>query len=363
MATTIPANQAMANLTNKLVTTYKSIPKPTNFLETFFPTPASAIANTRYLYWAVRREGEPVAIDVLRGTEGNRNTFSITTDKIIDPPYFREYFDITQTDLYYRMWSSDQIDASVMADYQAWVLDHVMSLTNKIKRAYELQRANILTNGTITLADGSIVDFKRKAASMVTAGTAWSNASTATPLDDIEAGCNFIRKYGMAEGGNYICIMAEDAFSEFISTTQVIDRAQKYYLKLTDLSMPMRAPNGSVYQGRYGAGSYTVDVFTYPQFYAPAGSAIDGSASVNFVPSGKVFILPENPNWITGYAAVPYLPKSGTSGFQINYPRTMRGQFVLGDYMDERASAWFMDVKSAGIPLPTAIDQMYTLTT
>lgn len=362
MASTIPANQAMANLTNQLVTTYKQIPKPTNFLEMFFPTPQAAISSTRYLYWSVRREGEPVAVDVQRGTDGNFNTFSIHTDKIIDPPYFREYFNITQTDLYYRLWSSPMIDASIMADYQAWVLDHIMSLTNKVKRKYELMRSNILNTGVITLADGSTVDFKRKNESQITASIAWSNASTAKPLDDLQSACEFIRKFGMAEGGNYIAIMAEDAYAEFITTTQVLDRAQKFYLKLTDLQPQFRAPNGSSYHGRFDAGSYTVDVFTYPQFYAPAGSALDGSASTGFIPAGKVYVIPENPNFITGYAAVPYVPKSGTSGFDIQYPQVQRGQYLIGDYIDQRSSAWFMDVKSAGIPLPTAINQIATIT-
>ena len=45
---TIPANQALGLFTQQMVTTYKQIPKPTNFLEMFFPTPQSAIASTRY---------------------------------------------------------------------------------------------------------------------------------------------------------------------------------------------------------------------------------------------------------------------------------------------------------------------------
>ncbi len=359
---TVPANQALGKFTQNLVTAYKQIPKPTNFLEMFFPTPQSAISSTRYITWAVKREGEPVAVDVLRGTEGNRNTFSISTDKIVDPPFFKEYFDMTQTDLYYRAWDTQNVSESAMSDYMSWVLDHTMSITNKIKRAVELQRANILTNGIVTLNNGDTVDFKRKSASIANASVAWSNSSTAKPLDDMAAGCEFMRKYGMATGGNFIAIMAEDAYGEFVSTTQVLDRAQKFYLKLTDLAMPFRNPNGSAYQGRYACGSYTVDVFTYPQFYAPAGSAIDGSASVQFVPAGKVFMLPENPNFITAYGAVPFLPKKGTSPLDIQIPQIQRGQFMIGDYMDERNTAWNLAVSSAPIPLPTAIDQMYTIT-
>jgi hypothetical protein len=360
---TVPANMALGNFTQQMVTTYKQIPKPSNFLEKFFPTPESAISSTRYINWAIRREGEPVAVDVLRGTEGNRNVFALTTDKIIDPPFFKERFDMTQTDLYYRAWNSQLVDASVMADYMSWVLDHTMSMTNKIKRSVELQRANILTNGQFTLSNGDTVNFFRKSASMVTAPIAWSSAATALPLNDLENACLFLRKVGMSAGGNFIAIMSEESFGYFLSTDQVLNRAQKYYLKLTDLAAPFRDADGSAYQGRYSAGSFTVDVFTYPQFYAPAGAALDGSASVSFVPANKVFVIPENPNFITAYGAVPFLPKKGTSPLDIQIPQIMRGQYLLGDYMDERNTTWDMTVSSAPVPLPTAVDQMYTLTT
>lgn len=362
MPSTIPANQALGLFTEQLATAYKQIPKPTNFLEMFFPTPQSAITNTRYINWAVKREGEPVAVDVLRGTEGNNNTFSISTTKIIDPPYFKERFDLTQTDLYYRAWDTVNVSESAMQDYMTWVLDHTMSITNKIKRAVELQRSSILNLGTFTLNNGDTVDFKRNANSFINASVAWSNASTAKPLDDLANACEFIRKYGFAEGGNYIAIMAEDAYAEFISTTQVLDRAQKFYLKLTDLEMQFRAPNGSSYHGRFDAGSYTVDVFTYPQFYAPAGSAMDGSASQPFVPAGKVFVIPPNPNFITAYGAVPFLPKRGASPLGVAMPMAVRGQFMIADYMDERNTTWELAVSSAPIPLPTAINQMATIT-
>src|ERR1035437_10179806 len=154
----IPASQARGLFTQSLTTVYKQIPPVKNFLKKFFPYKTS---NSRYIYWAVRREGEPIAIDVLRGTEGNRNTFSIETDKIVDPPYFNENFDITQTDLYYRAWNSALVDDSIMSEWMAWVAEHMKSVTNKIERAYEKQRSDVLLTGIVTLTDGTVIDFKR----------------------------------------------------------------------------------------------------------------------------------------------------------------------------------------------------------
>lgn len=355
----IPTNLAMANLTNNLVATYKQIPKPSDFLGMFFPKIESA---TRYLYYAIRREGEPVAVNVLRGTEGNRNTFSISTDKIIDPPYYREYFDLTQTDLYYRQWDSALINESVMSDYMSWAVEHLQSLHNKIKRAEEVQRAQFMTTGIVTLAQGATVDFARRAESMPAYTTAydWSlttgspAVSTVNPFVTLAAQCKFLRTTGKVGGGNFIVIMGDSAKAAFDTNTFVLERQKTFNMKLDDLKPPFREANGSAYHGRISAGDYTLDIFTYPEY-----RDVDGTPTAYLDPK-KVIVIPENPSWNQGYAAIPFLPKAGTSGMQLSLPGIQKGQYVVGDYVDQRATAWIMDIKSASIVIPKAIDMVST---
>lgn len=348
----IPANLAMANFTNNLVKVYTQIPPVKNFLGMFFPALESP---TRYLYWSVRREGEPVAVNVLRGTEGNRNTFSIHTDKVVDPPYYRESFDLTQTDLYYRTFSSDQIDASVMEGYMAWAADHLQSLHNKIKRAEELQRAQFLTDGIVTLAQGATVNFERKAASMPAYGAGYDwTIDTVNPFETIANQCKFLRTVGKAQGGNFIIIMGDEAKNAFDQNPFVLERQKTFNMKLDDLKPPFREANGSAYHGRISAGDYTLDIFTYPEYRDLSG------VSTAYLDPKKVIVIPENPVWNQGYAAVPMLPKAGTSGMGLSIPGIKKGQYVVGDYVDQRATAWIMDIKSSSIVLPTAIDMVST---
>ena len=99
----IPASQARALFTQSLVDVYKEMPKVTSFLRSFFPTKETG---SRYLSIEVQRGFEKIAVDVLRGTEGNRNNFGKSTEKIFDPAYYREFFDMTQLDLYDRLFTS-----------------------------------------------------------------------------------------------------------------------------------------------------------------------------------------------------------------------------------------------------------------
>lgn len=355
----IPSNLAFANLTNNLVAVYKQIPKPSDFLGMFFKKKESS---TRYLTWAVRREGEPVAVNVLRGTEGNRNTFSISTDKIIDAPYYREYFDLTQTDLYYRAWNSALIDKSAMDDYMSWAIEHMQSLHNKIKRAEEVQRAQFMTTGIVTLAQGASVDFGRSSASMPAYSSAYNwNATTGTPavstvnpFATLAEQCKFLRTTGKVGGGNFIVIMGDEAKAAFDTNTFVLERQKTFNMKLDDLKPPFREANGSAYHGRISAGDYTLDVFTYPEY-----RDVDGTPTAYLDPK-KVIVIPENPVWYQGYAAVPFLPKAGTNGMSVPIPGIKAGQYVIGDYIDQRNTAWIMDIKSASIVLPTAIDMVST---
>lgn len=356
----IPVNQARGLFTQDLIKVYKQLPKPTDFLKKFFPEKTS---NTRYLYWAVRREGEPVAVDVVRGTEGNRNTFSIETDKIVDPPYFNENFDITQTDLYYRAFSSDMVDESVMTDYMTWVLEHMQSITNKIERAYELQRITCLLTGVITLKDGSVIDFKRNALSIVDNGGAsyWdTNATTIDPIAILDQGCTYLRTAGKASGGNFNVIMGEKALEAFLNTTAVKSRGRDFYMKLSDLQMPnLDTASGAAYHGRISVGSYTCDIWTYPQYYDAIGQGPVGN-SVAYMNPKQIIVIPQAPDFIMGYAAVPILPMSTTG--RMSLPTLTKGAYTPYDRINQMNDSWVAGVKSAGIALPTAIDQIFTAT-
>lgn len=340
----IPASQARAIFTQMVTDIYRERPQSTGFIRSFFPGKQSG---TRFVSIEVQRGSEKVAVDVVRGSEGNRNTFGKSTEKIFDPPYFRETTDITDSYLYDRMIGSENIAESIVADFASEIADRMAVMQAKIDRKYELMCAQTLIDGVVTLNNGGNIDYKRKAGSLVDgSATPWTN-NAISPLDQLADGAEFIRKNGKAQGGTYNVIMDESALTAFLGNTIVKERADIRNFNLDSINSPQRNSVGGTYHGRVTGGSYMFDIWTYPEFYENESGVL-----VPYISDGKIVILPQSPRFHLSYAAVPRLI---TSNSQVTAEA-----YVFGEYTDEKNTSHIMDIKSAGVPVPVAIDQIYT---
>jgi len=329
-----------------MVDVYTERPKVFNFLRSFFPTVEET---TKYLSIAVRRGSEMVAVDVTRGSEGNRNSFGKSTEKVIEPPYYREYFDATELDIYDRMFGDvSEISEATFITFMQDVSEKLLMLVDKIERAYELQCAQVLETGIVTVADGTNINFLRKAGSLVdNTGTAWTGANS--PYTHFEAAGNFLRQVGKAQGGTLNAILGSTALNAFLDNSVVKARNDIKNMKLDDVRAPQRDSLGATLHGQISAGSYLVNLWAYPEFYDNASGV-----STPYINPKKVIVLPEVPKFKLGFAAVPQLLKAES-------PRIIKGAYVFGDYPDERLHAHIFDVRSAGVAIPTAVDQIYTM--
>jgi len=341
---TIATSDARALFTKMLIAVYKERKTPMSFLRSFFRIVEKS---TKELSIEVRRGTEKIAVDVERGTEGNRNQFSRSTEKIFVPPYYREYFDATELDLYDRLFGSTEIDASVFSEFMESVAEKLLILQETIERAYELQCAQVLMTGIVSLQKGINIDFKRKAASLVDGtATAWTGA--VNPFDHMEAGANFIRQSGKAAGVVFNVIMGSLAIAAFKDNAKVKER-QNLYNYAPDLLLPaQRNAVGGSYHGQVEIGAYRANVWSYPEFYDN-----DAGVSTPYIDPKKIVMLPENPNFVLGFAAVPQLVDEKN-------PTVKKGAFVIGDYKDERNHKHIHDIRSAGVAIPVAVDQIYT---
>lgn len=343
----ISTTDARALFTKMLIDVYKERTTPTSFLRSFFPAKESP---TKELAIEVQRGTEKIAVDVMRGTEGNRNSFSLSTEKIFVPPYYREYFDATEIDLYDRLFGSGDIAANIFSAFVDRVADKLRMLQDKIERSYELQCAQVIQTGIVELANGINIDFKRKAASMVDLnGTTgyWSVANHDLYVD-LETGGNFMRQKGKSTGGTFNTIMGSSAFTTMLKNSVFIQRQNLFNMALDMVAPPQRNSVGAAFHGELTAGSYKFRVWTYPEFYDNASNV-----STPYIDPTNVILLPENPRFVLGFGAVPRLLKDGAPAVQ--------GQYIFGEYMDERNTAHIMDIKSAGVAIPVAVDQIYTM--
>lgn len=342
----IASSDARALFTKMLIDVYRERTTPTAFLRSFFTVKEEI---TKELSIEVQRGTEKIAVDVERGTEGNRNKFSRSTEKIFVPPYYREYFDATELSLYDRLFGSTEINDGIFTAFLEQVADKLRLLQDKIERAYEVQCAQVFETGIVTLNAGINIDFKRKATSLVNlSGSApWTTGST-NPYAHLEAGGDFLRQVGKASGGVINALGGSLALSAFFTNTTVKERAdiRNFYIDL--VRTPQKNSVGASLVGEVTAGSYNFRLWAYPEFYDNAAGI-----STPYLNPKKVILLPEAPRFTLGFAAVPQLATINGG--------VKKGAYIMGDYIDERNHKHIFDIRSAGVAIPVAVDQIYTM--
>lgn len=345
----IPVQQARGIFTQALIDVYNEMTTPTQFLRSFFKVVES---NTKLLSIEVRRGKERVAVDVSRGTEGNRNTFSRSTQKIFLPPFYREFFDATELDIYDRLFTGNgSIDENTLSDFVKDVAEKMRDMQNLIDRAYELQCSQVFQTGIVSLNKGTNIDFKRKAASLVAVpdGGFWDSND---PFATFEQGALFLRQVGKAQGGIFNSILGSEALAALYANDEFKDRAKWVNISLDIINPPQRNSVGAMLHGLISIGSYKSYIWSYPEFYDDVNGI-----STAYIGSKKLIMLAENPHFTLGFAAVPQLLRVGNAGAT---PQTTKGAYIVSEYLDERNSAHIFDLKSAGVAIPTAVDQIWT---
>lgn len=339
---TISVVQARSIYTDAMIAVFRERVPVMSFLRSFFPAKTTM---TKYVSIEVQRGTERIAVDVIRGTQGNRNKTTLSTLKSFLPPFFDEYFNANEMDVYDVAIGS--LDPGAMIQLSTESANELANLRNKIERAVELMCSQIFETGIITLVNGDNIDFKRKSASLVAnaAGNTWATG-TVSPYDTLEAGAKFLREVGKMSGSNCTVIMGETAARHFFANDIVIERADIRNFGLDKISSPVKNAVGGSYHGNVSAESYTFDLWTYPEIYEDANGNY-----VPYVNAKKVIILPEVTKFELAYALVPQL-LNGT-------PQT--GAYLIQDFIDTRQTAHEVHIKSAPIPVPVAIDQIYTV--
>lgn len=342
----ISTTDAQGLYTKKLIDVYKERSIPTAFLRSFFPT---VVSPTLEVSIEVQRGYEKIAVDVTRGTDGNRNSFTKSSEKIFIPHYYREWFDATQLQLYDRLYGATEINDAIFAAYINSVADSLMDLQSKIERAYELQCAQVLETGIVTTSAGSTnIDYKRKAASLVDLGGGNYWASAVDPFAQLEAGCNFLRQVGKAEGSVFNAILGSSAMSALFANTAFKERQNLFNMALDAVAAPQRGAVGQSYHGEITCGSYRVRLWSYPQYYDNASNV-----QTPYINPKKVIMMPEMPKFKLAFGAVPQLIEPGVGPFV--------GAYKINEYIDQRGKSRIIDLESAGLAIPTAVDTIYTV--
>ena len=348
----IASSDIRSLFTKTLIDVYQQRPKPTSFLRSFYQTEVSP---TKEVSIEVERNAELKAVDVYRGTEGNRNQWSLSTEKLFVPPMYKEYFDATQLDLYDRVLGSQgNAQAPLYVALMNKVADRLGMLQDKIERSLEYQCAQVFMNGKITFTTGQI-DFKRKDTSKVDLASAGGYfISNGDVFKQFQNACDFLRTVGKSGDAVFNAILGSTALSNLLANTTFTARQNLFNMALDQVVTPVRNATGAAYHGTITAGGYKVQLWSYPQFYDIFNA--DGTiTSTPYIDPKKVVVFPSNPRFKLAHAAVPQL--IGQPG---DLP--MQGEFVVSEFMDVRKKSHDFIIESAAVAIPVAVDQIYTMT-
>jgi len=341
------------SVTAEIVAQYNELDalQPKMALQSLFKTQT---IQSLYPVIEVRRGTEKIASPVPMGHQGNWNEITKSTVKAFEPFYFREKIDLAQIGMgiYYRQFGSSSFNANERAQYVNSVVSQTLAVKNKIVRAIEYSCSWILKAGTAKAITGEIIDFGRKSGSMVDLGSGnyWTT-TTNNPYTSIETGCNWLRTVGKAMDNYFDVIMGTEAYAAFILTDEYKER-QKYFNLSPDMMNPnLTMKDGLLYKGLIDVNTHKVRVYTYNEFYE------DASGNMQKMFDGKdVVILPTNPDFVLQYCAVPQVVPIGTNTSSLNAQ-----PFVYSDYVNAEAKTHNMYIESRPIPIPVAVDQIYTM--
>src|ERR1700749_1500302 len=114
----VNAGLVRPQVTNSIVKNLIIGSDPTTLLQSKFKRMKKS---TLAAAWNVKRFGETVATDVVRGADGNLVQFPQMTYKDVVPPYYYEKINVTQVDLYDRVFStkdSGNIEMGLFNDFR-----------------------------------------------------------------------------------------------------------------------------------------------------------------------------------------------------------------------------------------------------
>ena len=355
----IPTQNARKVFTTVLANIFEDLIEAPSFLRSFA---TEKVYRTKTVQLLSRRGTEKIAVDVIRGSVGNRNKMDRFTQLEYLPPYFKELLDITAMDIYdipfYAgdRYNTAQIDA--LAQEAATSLNEVKK---KVDRAIELQMSQVFETGIVTISNGDSIDYKRKAEMMeVLAGGELWDATDVDIIKFFEDKGALLRKNGKVSGSEEVdAIMGNLAYQAFRTNADIKDDNNMYMKSNVDLSTRMKNKVGASYKGTVKAGGYNYDVWTYDEVYDNASDV-----STRYYNSKLVTLVPQSFKAEISFAQVPKLPDFIRQDVRASRVRNslrskMKG-FDIFDFVNEQDELYTVGIKAAPLAQLISVDRLYT---
>lgn len=346
---------------------------PTGFFTGMFAVRPGNVYETEEVEIDVQRSGEDIAVVVHDISAGYRmNSTDLYTNKSFKPPVYKEAFTISAFSLIKRQAGQNPFQSPVFrANLTSQFFKGMVKIDEKIRRAIEVQAAQVLQTGKLVLTDlnGAAtyeLDFKPKATHFPTAAVAWDQAGS-DKLGDIAALCKVVRDDGQARADQII--FGSDAFLAFTQDEEVYKLFESRRMEQGFISpVPNRGQDAAQYRGILNVGAYHLDVWTYGGTYKnPQTGAV-----TEYMDPAKVIVRATSGRLDATFGAIPNIGELLGTGPRAQLlpelPARMTGiaegvDFHTNVWLDERGENMFGGIGSRPLMIPTAIDTFACLDT
>lgn len=242
-----------------------------------------------------------IAKDIPEASEANLIKDTKSTQERFTAPQYGEGFGITANDLiinpeYGVSWGSI-LQPGSGSTLQNRTRNASNACIEMIRRAEDYQVKQLLDTCTLEFDNYTTIDFGRDASNSEVLLTTkkWSvaNASTMTPLSDIDRWCEQVASRGNAGGDEFIHLMHVDDYASFTNSDEYRAdsdiRRNNRFMKIpgVDANMNINIPAGAVYRGSLVDGKVGIShIFTYNETYTN-----DSNAQTDWVTAGNVYTI------------------------------------------------------------------------
>lgn len=351
------------NSTKKFIRRYEDRAVPTLFFSGMFQSPRENFHVSESVEIDIQRSGEEVAIAVQdMNTDYRANSADIFTNKLYTPPIFKEKFGLTSGQLINRAFGSNPFaEQSFKSKLVDWMFRGLEKMTDKIRRANELQSSQVLQTGTATMLDENgatmyEIDYKSKATHFPTTGLTWGPATTNIQSDLLSL-ANVIRADGKVDPNQLI--FGETAWQSFINNADIQKLGNLRRMNLIDVSKSPRG-EGANFHGMFDIGVFTFELWSYGgRFKDP-----QTGNSTKFLADDKVIMRATEGRFDATFGSIPHIGRElGIKGQNLlpGFP-TRFGSTAKG--MDMHVNVWLSPggeqieagIGTRSLYAPTAID-------
>lgn len=357
----IPSQQIQGLLLSASMQFYRERRLPSTHMRSMF---VPKMYGTTEVPLTVQRMNDYAAVDVMRGTNGNMNTFSKWTQKNIVPPEYHEKFSINALRSYSLGFgqNASTTPGGVLAGVSQEIGENIVELDNMIVRAEEIQCIQALETGIVVLKTGDNVDYKRKADSLLDGtneGGYWTTVTCPVEKQLQQVG-EFIREEGANLTATIDATMSTNAWIALQATDFFQKRANYRQLTLMAIGNP-QGRNGANYHGTITAGSFIFNIWTYDATYTTKVAGVD--TRIRLTDETKVVFTPtEGARFELSYGAVDTIVKSsGASNMSgVMLSKSAIDRYVW-DSVDTNARTHTMHISSSPLARLITVDMVVTL--